>query len=282
MAISPNRAEAVRKYFTKTPTKPVDPDYSSNQTKMSIGGGLLFLALMLLFSGQGLLILLGIVAGYFGLKTLREGFSAYSKQKKEYKEACDNYEKDYPMAEPKPSDEQIDKWMNDDIKKIIDESLRRLDLEHEDYRADPLLIGGPASLKETRYAVGRDGKIRYSYFNILIVFLTDYHVAAYQSVNSLEHGQTLTDQTQEFPYKEITNLGTQIIKEKIQRIDEIVESESGLQEFIIATSGSNVIKVTYGFDRNTDFQGELVKIGEERTIAAIRKKLQDYKQKYEK
>lgn len=282
MTISPNRSEAVRKYFTKTPTKPVEPDYSSNQTQMGIGGGLLFLALILLFSGQGFLIFLGVVAGYFGFKTLIGGFSAYSKQKKEYEEACEKYEKDYAMAEPKPSDEQMDKWMNDDIRKIIDESLRRLDLEHEDYSANPLLIGGPASLKETRYAVGRDGKTRYSYFNILVVFLTDYHVAAYQSVNSMEHGQTLTDQTQEFPYKEITNLGMQTIKEKIKLIDEIVESESGLQEFILATSGANVIKVAYAFARNTDFQGELVKIGEERTIAAIRKKLQDYKQKYER
>jgi hypothetical protein len=282
MTISLNRPEAVRKYFTKTPTKPTEPDYSSHQTKMGIGGGLLFLTLILLFSGQGLLIFLGIVSGYFGFKLLSDGFSAYSSQKKKYESDCEQYEKDYDRAEPKPSDEQMDQWMNSDIEKIIAEALRRLDLEHEDYKAEPYKIGGPASLKETRFAVGKDGKTRYSHFNVLVVFLTEYHVAAYQCDSSMEYGQILTDKTQEFPYKEITNLGTQIVKESIRLLDDVVESESGMQEFTLATSGANVIKVAYQFARNTDFQGELVKIGGEYTIAAIRKKLQDYKQKYER
>jgi hypothetical protein len=249
---------------------------------MGIGGGLLLLALILLFSGQGFLIFLGIVSGYFGFKCLSDGFSAYSKQKKKYESDCEQYEKDYEQAEPKPSDEQMDQWMDGDIEKIIAEALRRLDLDHEDYKAKPFLIGGPASLKETKFAKGKDGKTRASHLNILVVFLTEYHVAAYQCDNSMEYGQVLTDRTQEFPYREITNLGTQIVKEKIYLIDEVLESESGMQEFTLATSGANVIKVAYQFARNTDFQGELVKIGGEETIAAIRKKLQDYKQKYEK
>jgi hypothetical protein len=282
MPTSTTRSEAVRKYFTKTPVKPSEPDYSNHQTKMGIGGGLLFLAIILLFSGQGFLILLGIVSGYFGFKCLSDGFSAYSKQKKNYESDCAQYEKDYERAEPKPSDEQMDQWMDGDIEKIVAEALRRLDLDHEDYKAKPFLIGGPASLKETKFAKGKDGKTRASHLNILVVFLTEYHVAAYQCDNSMEYGQVLTDRTQEFPYREITNLGTQIVKEKIHLIDEVLESESGMQEFTLATSGANVIKVAYQFARNTDFQGELVKIGGEDTIAAIRKKLQDYKQKYEK
>jgi hypothetical protein len=282
MTTSTNRSEAVRKYFTKTPVKPSEPDYSGHQTKMGIGGVLLFLALILLFSGQGFLILLGIVSGYFGFKCLKDGFSAYSKQKKKYESDCEQYEKDYERAEPKPSDEQMDQWMNSDIEKIVAEALRRLDLEHEDYKAEPYKIGGPASLEETRFAVGKDGKTRYSYFNLLVVFLTDYHIASYQCDNSMEYGQIITDKTQEFPYKEITNLGTQIVKQRIHLFDDVVESESGIQEFTLETSGANVIKVAYQFARNTDFQGEFVKIGGESTIAAIRKKLQDYKQKYER
>jgi hypothetical protein len=282
MNTSINRSEAVRKYFTETPTKPNDPDYSSHQTKMGIGGGLLFLALILFFSGQGLLIFLGIISGYFGFKCVSGGFSAYSKQKKKHELDCVQYEKDYAIAEPKPSDDQIDQWMHSDTEKIISEALRRLDLEQDDYKAKPLLIGGPASLSETRLAVGKDGKIRFSHSNILVVFLTEYHIAAYQCNNSLEYGQVLTDKTQEFPYREITNLGTQIVKKNIRLIDEVIESESGMQEFTLATSGANVINVAYQFARNTDFQGELVKIGGEETISAIRKKLQDYKQKYER
>jgi hypothetical protein len=176
----------------------------------------------------------------------------------------------------------MDQWKDEDQEKIIAEALRRLDLDHGDYIAKPYLIGGPASLKETKLAKGKDGITRASHLNILVVFLTEYHVAAYQCNLSMEYGQVLTDRTQEFPYREITNLGTQIVKEKIYLIDEVLDSEIGMQEFSLATSGANVINVAYQFARNTDFQGELVKIGGEETIAAIRKKLQDYKQKYEK
>jgi hypothetical protein len=282
MTTSLARSEAVRKYFAKTPVKPDDPDYSSNQTKMRIGGVLLFLTLILFFSGNGLNIFSGVISGYFGFKVLADGFSAYSKQKKEHEEACKKYEEDYEATEPKPSDEQIDEWINSDIDKIIDEALRRLDLEHEDYKAEPLRIGGPAILNETMYARGRDGNIRCSHLNILVIFLTDYHVAAYQATNSIEFGQILTDNTQEFPYKEITNLGTQTVKQEIRLVDDVIASESGLKEFTLATSGANVIRVPYAFARSTDSQGELPKIGGESTITAIRKKLQDYKQKYGK
>jgi hypothetical protein len=282
MTNSITRAEAVRKYFTETPIKPSDPDYSSHQTKMGIGGGLLFLAFILFCSKNGLLIFSGVASVYFGFKLFADGFSAYSEQKKEYEEACNKYRKDYDLAEPKPSDEQMDKWMNNDVEKIVDEALRRLDLEHEDYRSKPLLIGGPVSQGETIYARGRDGKTRYSHFNILVVFLTDYHVAAYQSINSMEYGQILTDNTQEFPYKEITNLGTQTVKQEIKLVNDSLSAESGFMEFTLATSGANIIRVAYAFARSSDSQGELLKIGEEYTIAAIRRKLQDYTQKYEK
>jgi len=278
---SNNRREAVRKYFTETPSKPDAPNYSKDKTNMAVGGGLLLLALFLLFSGQGLYILLGVVSGYFGFGFLTNGISEYLRRKKEYKKSMSQYERDFDMAEPKPSDSQIDQWMNEDIEKITREALRRLDLENDDCSKEPWKIGGPSAFKDTRYRVGRDGKTRYSHFNILVVFLTKYHVATYQCDHGLEYGQTLSDRTQEFPYREITNLGTQIDKKLIHLIGDQVESERGMHEFILATSGANVIQVAYEFARNTDHKGDLYKIGGEETIRAIRSRLKDYKDKPE-
>ncbi|PSB51202.1 hypothetical protein [Chamaesiphon polymorphus] len=283
MTSSINRAEAVRKYFTTTPAKPVEPDYSSNKNKMVMGGGLIVVTLILFLSNQGLLVLLGIISGYFGFKLLNDGFSKYSRHKKEYEKAYERYEKDYERAMPKPSDKEMDQWLEIDIQKIVDESLKRLDLEHDDCKSNPLWIGGPATgITDIKYAEGEDKKTRYSHFNILVVFLTEYHVATYQCDNEMYHGQTISDKTQEFPYREITNLGTQTIKERIHLRGDTLESESGMQEFMLATSGANVIRVAYKFARNADYEGELVKIGGEHTIAAIRKKLEDYKKKYER
>jgi|694.fasta_scaffold68974_3 hypothetical protein len=280
--IGSSRTEAVRKYFRKTPIKPDEPDYSGHQIKMIFGGGLLSLALILFFSISGVNILLSIALGYFGIKLLANGFSLYSKQKRKYEEDCKQYEKDYEMAEPKPSDEQMDKWLKDDIEKIRCESLRRLGLDSEDYIAEPHYIGGPArGLEETKYAIGKDGKTRFSHFNILIVYFINHHLAAYQSLNSIENGVTLFDSTQEFPYQEITKLGTHTVKDEIIIVGDNVVSERGFQEFTLATSGANQIKVTFSFARNMDSHDELV-IGGEDTISVIRKKLQEYKTKFDK
>ena len=91
----------------------------------------------------------------------------------------------------------------------------------------------------------------------------------------------LSYKTQEFPYEEITNLGTETIKQKIYFVGDDAVSETGFQEFTLATSGANVIQVPYAFSRN-NVERKLKKIGGERTMTAIRKKLQDYKKKYER
>lgn len=135
--------------------------------------------------------------------------------------------------------------------------------------------------REIKFATGQDGIVRYSSFNILIVFLTDYHVAAYMCTNSMELGQTIEDVTEEFPYKEITNLETRTFKETISFVGDYAKSEEGFQEFTLATSGVNSIKVVYDFSRY-NVERKFKKIGGEETITAIRKKLQDYKQKHER
>lgn len=282
MSISPIRSEAVRKYFIETPIKPEQPDNSGNQNQMIGGGVLLFVALFLFISGNGLLVLLGMAAGYFGFRSLSKGYSESSEKKTSYEQACARYQNDYAKAEPKPSDEQMDRWMSSDIENIIKESLKRLGLEHDDYKAHPFLLGGPADLQETQLAVGRDGKIRYSHLNILIVFLTEHNIASYQCTHNLIYGQTLDDNTQEFPYKEITNLQIKTINKKISIVNGRREFANGVQQFALYTAGANVIEVVYSFSQSADFNGELVKVGSEDTIAVIRKKLEEYKKKYER
>lgn len=280
MSVSLSRSEAVRKYFIKTPSKPDEPDYSGNQTRMMMGGALLLFALFMLFSGNGLLVLMGVVGGFFGFSLLSNAFSEYSENKKKYEEAYTKYKEDYAEAEPKPSDEQMDQWMENDINNIIEESLKRLDLEHEDYRSKPFLIGGPELDNQkipTQLRVGRDGKVRYSHLNILIVFLTEHNIATYQCTHNLINGQTLTDKTREFPYKEITNLEIEKINKDISIVNGRRELANGVQQFALYTTGGNLIRVAYSF-----VESELIKIGSEDTIRAIRRKLEEYKKKYDK
>ncbi|MDJ0898071.1 MAG: hypothetical protein QNJ55_04610 [Xenococcus sp. MO_188.B8] len=288
MTITTNRAEAVHKYFIETPKKPEIPDYSKHQRGMVLGGVLIAIGLILLLTGEPIAILLGVAGIYFGFRPLKKGFSEYSKTKKNYEKNYTNYKKEYDKAEPKPSDYQMDKWMDDDIEKIKEEALKRLDLKIDDLSAEILIIGGPATeIEEIKYKRGKDGLIRYSHFDIVILLLTEYHVAAYHCTYSREREKTLNYLTSEFPYKEITNLETQTQEYKLPAnlfddVDDDKEVPITSHEFTLATSGANIITVAYDFTPGKDFSAELKKIGEEQTIRALRKQLQNYKQKHER
>ncbi|NMF62693.1 hypothetical protein [Brasilonema octagenarum] len=274
MSISINRSKAVGKYFTSTPKKPVQPDNLNDKKSIYIGWGMIIFALLSFI----FLSIISFVIRYFGIKKLRKALV----DKENYERDFEQYKKDYARAEPKPSDEQIDEWMDDDIDNIIEESLRKLDLEDGDYTAKPFIIGGPADLDDTRYALGKDGKIRYSHLNVLIVYLTDHNILTYECVHTLIHGHTLSDITQEFPYKEITNLQIKTVNKKISFVNDKTDYEKGVQQFAIYTSGGNVIEVTYSFSHDAYHQGELVNIGSQQTIKAVRKKLEEYKKRYQK
>lgn len=282
MSTSPNRPEAVLKYFTQTPNELQKPNYSSKQNKMLVGGGLLLGALVLFFYLNGFSALLfGVVMGYIGFKQLRTGYSEYSEMKRTYEKDFAQYERDFARAEPKPPDWQMDQWLKEDMVRIQEDALRKLDLSSEDI-VKLFTIGGPDDQKETLYAVGQDGKTRYSHINILIVHLADHKISTYQCSHSLIYGATLRDNTQEFPYREITNFQIKTINKGITIVNGRSNFVRGVQQFALYTSGANAIEVTYSFSKSADSDGELMTIGSDETIKAIRKKIEEYTKKYER
>ena len=226
--------------------------------------------LELVLKQEFILLVLCVAAVYLGCS----GLQIISKEDRLYRNILAKYERlrvqyieDYKMAEPKPSDQQMDEWLDNDIKETINAALKRLNLEREDYKAEPLLIGGPVSLlgkdKATlisRVAVGKDGKTRYSHFKIVSIFLIDHRVAAYECERDLKSGEILTDQTRELPYMEITDLSTKTVRDKFKDRDG-KEIEIQVQEFTISTSGQNSISVKFPLANTRDFQGEFISIG---------------------
>lgn len=113
------------------------------------------------------------------------------------------------MAEPKPTDAQQDAWLNGDLEKIKGEALEKLDLKpHERGGSpiDPIMVVGPAS--QAKLAVGKDGIIRFSVYEVLVVYLTDYQLAVYQCVVDLVNRIKLSQATQEYHYTDVVSVTT--------------------------------------------------------------------------
>lgn len=72
-----------------------------------------------------------------------------------------------------------------------------------------LVVKGPE--RDADLAVGQDGIVRYSKYRILVMYLTDYHMASYQcSLDMAKGADTITSEsTQEYHYADVVSVATQ-------------------------------------------------------------------------
>jgi len=199
-----SREKAVPKYFIETPKKPEVPDVITDRVIAVVGGVLALVGVVLLSTGRVCSGLIGLPLG--GLLLLM-GLSSNYAAEKAYAEKLKEYEREYEKAEPKPSDAQMDEWLQEDRQRIRLEALKKLDLEPSQLiRKDPIEVIGPADA--ANLAIGKDGVIRFSKYDIVVVFLTDYHLAGYQYTLDMAQGAQIAESTQEYHSKDVVSVAT--------------------------------------------------------------------------
>lgn len=260
-----SRERLVNNYFADLPAK---PDTRSNAFYLILG---LLSAIIGISAGTaetyGMVLLIGgLVIAFI------QALSIQSKNKA-YKDA-------FEAVNNKATDEQLDAWFIQDLKMIREQAYIRLNIEPEDASADPLTMDGPA--KGARFAAGADKVLRFSQHEVTLFFLTMHNVAIFKCILNLAKEKLSEEVTKEFPYKDITNLETVTINDKEQLVSGKKMAVKGEQMFSLYTSGGNNISVQYyfskKFEENTDF---MLPMSEgENTIKAIRKRLQEYKDRF--
>ncbi|HEY4288000.1 MAG TPA: hypothetical protein VGN00_12935 [Puia sp.] len=259
------RNELVRKYFIATPETPNYQPYYI--------GMVLFLLLFLL--APRMHTISGGLLGFGGIIGLLVTLKKWYDRRKEY---TDTFKK----AEPKATDRQMDEWLAKGLADVTAEARKRLDLsDDKDIAAKPLMIDGPA--EKSYIAAGADRVLRFNRHNILLVFLTDHHVATFQCILDLGVGEILQDKTKEFPYKDITNLETNTTNQGFHYRNDIKTGTIGEQTFGLYTSGANVISVNYLFSKSNEKDSgyKFPDSHADSTIRAIRTRLKEYKDDFD-
>jgi len=268
MSSSEPRETAVKKYFTKTPETPED----SNHAVWFIIGIVAVLIGIAMIDGIGFLIILA------GGWCLWQGIKSWSKNSS----AKTDYDKAYAEAEPKPSDEQMDAWLEADIRKLTEQAIDKLDLMPEQIfneNKEPIKVVGPS--KGAGLAVGKDDIIRFSKYDLVLVYLTDYHLAAYKGTLDMALGTTTSDSTQEYHYADVVSVSTQTAGSDIFAV--MVNGErkavNSVQNFALSVASGERIEVAIGFPQLTDIvkQGKLLPTGADKAISIIRSRLREKK-----
>ena len=288
------RDMAVRKYFTSTPKKPQEPILvEPNKTLFYRSLVLLGISALIALSSSSLsgwgylaFILSAVLTVWQGFKVFFDVRIEKMKKQREYRESLAKYNKAYQLAEPKPSDEQMDAWLQEDIKRLTDEALRELDLEPEQLQQDPIIVVGPSNTASL--AIGKDGVVRYSKYDVLIVFLTEYHLAAYTATINMVTGTTLRESTQEYHYTDIVSVATRT--ESSKKFVLVFQGENKklpvYKEFSLSVASGDHIRVVTPFDSPEflelfESEGEVkIKIpetGADRAVRLIRARLREKK-----
>ena len=274
MSSQEKREVAVPKYFRKTPEV---PKYQGTTFVMilTIGGFLAGFIGLADINNYGGFLCIGIPAVFFGGMGWLTTSAANNKKRTDY-------EKNYKETEPKPSDEQIDQWRQSDLNKIRAESMSKLDLVSEQVMGDsndPIMVVGPSA--GALSAMGSDSIIRFSRHDVVIVYLTDYHLAAYSCTIDLSSGLQTHESTQEYHYTDVVSVATQTDNSSIFKV--VVNGQdkplANYQKFALSVASGERIEVAISFPQIDDVikNARLAPTGAENAVKIIRARLREKK-----
>lgn len=272
------REIAVQKYFIRTPD---EPKYSDTTWAM-------------FFTYAGLLSAFVGFISFVGIIEIDETWSAlcigapvvaglaWFTRHNENNVKRSNYDEAFKKAEPKPSDQQMDNWRNADLERIRISALVKLDLVSEQVLGnpnDPIIVVGPS--EGAHLAVGKDNILRFSGYDVVIVYLTDNHLAAYSCRLDMSTGLETKESTQEYHYKDVISVATQVDNSRLFKV--IVDGEdkplAEYQKFALSVASSERIEVVIAFPQFGDIikNARLAPTGAENAVKVIRAMLREKK-----
>jgi hypothetical protein len=242
--IAPERWQKVTKYFTRT------PDRVSPAWHMLLFGAVLLLVILAITSRDFFSLILVAAAVWAGKK----GYDRYKKYRQ--------FLLAWAAAEPKPADEELDKWLDEDIAYITRKGARKLQIKaHEDFNGGDLITSevvvvgvpdGSATRTGRLPAVraGKDGQIRANHYDVLILFLTHQVISSYRCILEFATGDLLWDETRQYHYANIVGVSSFSIPVEApvaQLVDVLSQKEndiSAAHKFTLSIVNGEKLQVT--------------------------------------
>jgi len=237
---------------------------SSTKTQLQlIGAGVvMFLIGLMLSDHLGFLILLGILlAGVGG------GWLYYIRSKA-------------------ITDDEVDKWIREDLSSFAVSSLDKMGIDADELVGEPLVVIGPRLWDyegRTYVKKGKDGVLRFSPVEAMVLNQTQNQLSIYQCVFDLTTGQLSHIDTDEYFYKDIVSISTRTESKTVRlKIGKDVGAKpfemKETEKFSLTTSGGTRVEVTVRDPKlESMFKGTIPTTAAERAISTVRKMLREKK-----
>ncbi|GAA3057794.1 hypothetical protein GCM10010464_22960 [Pseudonocardia yunnanensis] len=282
---SDERKKAVKRYFQITPDEH-DQSRARHQQQAAV--------VSIVVAGSLLLVeihVLAILVAMLALVLALQGFTGMA-----------DYRRRLAAAEPKPSDQEMDHTLDEDLHAAAERAMRRLGLTRNDLElhsdevdppaearrrprlADqgrgPLVVFGPAN--RARGRSGLDRVWRFTLYDVMVICPTGHHLGIYECVLDFATGSRKDEETYEFHYSDVVAVSTRT-RERAELGLELVYSSSiavplhrtMTREFEIVVSSGDRSAIVVGIrdDDGLDQQLVLQESGIDRVTAAVRRML---------
>jgi hypothetical protein len=278
----PARGDAVKRYFVRTPRH-----RSATPGAVALGAAALCVIVAAAAHNLGSLLLLAIAyfAGKWGWQKLQQ-YRTYLRR--------------YAAAEPKPSDAQMDAWLQQDIAALQAKASRQVRLvattKHEGgdlVYPIQAVVGVPSPsgplADSLRVRRGDDHRWRANHYDVLVLFLTNDLISLYRCALDFHTGEPLYEQITEWHYRDIVGVSTDrvampaSITALFRKVDEMFEHDVDgtafekyadipyAQEFTISIVNGQRVELNTGFGETLGADNEIAWRNNERALTIIKK-----------
>jgi hypothetical protein len=161
----------------------------------------------------------------------------------------------YRQVADRPSDAEIDRQMREIIGEIPPVALQRLGLEADEVGLiKPVLVGGNKFDSSTMVKRGKDGILRSSSCEGVVIFFGDQELHAFKAGASLVREEN-GEQTDVYFYRDVVSVST---ASETMRVPVVGRPEVTLEQFKLTTSGGTSITCSMsatGSTKEQDIQG---------------------------
>ncbi len=187
----------------------------------------------------------------------------------------------YKWIKNKPTDQQYDEWVKEDLSKLHQIALQKLGVDESTLVRDVVYITGinfwdvPSGL--IKYKKGKDSKLRYNPIVVDVINFGKDQILIYECIIDMLTGNRLNESTEEFFYKDIVSVSTKNIEAKKFKLGNTEYKMDKAQAFVLTTSGGTSITVVLKDEALMKTIGDISTNNADQAIQSIRTMLRDKK-----
>ena len=157
----------------------------------------------------------------------------------------------YRQTADRPTDEDIDRQVRGVLSELKPRALEKLGLDADEVNLiDPIIVGGKLFGGRNQVRKGKDGVIRSSGCEGVVIFFGEQELHAYKYEVSLVTSNLTSDQTDVYFYRDVVSVSTK--SDTIQvSIDGVKTQQIALELFKLTTSGGTTIECSTSATANT-------------------------------